>query len=128
MSECLVLFCYMGVCMTVWQDCFQHKFILNKKSTNRWFYFESLVHNYCNYLILYNKYFFIPYYQNEKLSLNIASCRNEYLKTEIYVGMSINLQYPPKVWRQPDIFLLLSITTLCSIKCNKSYACLNNLI
>ena len=39
-----------------------------------------------------------------------------------------NVQCPPKVWRQPVIFLLPSITTPCPIKFNNSNACSNNLI
>jgi len=40
----------------------------------------------------------------------------------------IHIQWPPKVWRQPVIFLLPSITTPCPIKFNNSQACPNYLI
>jgi len=49
-------------------------------------------------------------------------------RPSLMVSMPNHIQSPPKVWRQPVIFLLPSIITPCPIKFNNSYAFLNTLI
>jgi len=60
---------------------------------------------------------------------------HQFIILDIFAGLFVNptrgsndIQCPPKVWRQPVIFLLPSITTRCPIKFNNSYAFSNTLI